>query len=136
MTLDEMTGAASPRGGPRAPLRCSEFSIVFIALGAGATVAGYFSCSLSQESLALARIGGALIIVFGLYTIGVLRLAWFDRDRRLHLDRKPAGFLGSALVGMTFAAGWTPCIGPILGGILTLAGNTSDVRRGIEQLAA
>ena len=132
MTLDEMSGRRH-RAVAHALLFVIGFSIVFIALGAGATVLG---TSLRYHKMLLARLGGAVIIVFGLYTIGALRLAWFDRDRRLHLDRKPAGYFGSALVGMTFAAGWTPCIGPILGGILTLAGNTGDVRRGVELLAA
>lgn len=132
MTLEEMAGRRH-RAVAHALLFIVGFSLVFIALGAGATALG---SSLRFHKALLARIGGVLIIVFGLYTIGVLRLAWFDRERRLHLDRKPVGFLGSALVGMAFAAGWTPCIGPILGGILTLAGNSGDVRRGIGLLAA
>ena len=132
MTLDEMDDRRH-RAMAHALLFVAGFSLVFVALGAGATVLG---SSLRSHKALVARVGGVLIIVFGLYTIGALRLAWFDRDRRWHLDRKPVGFFGSALVGMTFAAGWTPCIGPVLGGILTLAGNTGDLRRGVVLLAA
>jgi cytochrome c-type biogenesis protein len=132
LTLKEMTGRRH-RAVAHALLFIVGFSLVFIALGAGATALG---SSLRVHKALLARAGGVLIIVFGLYTIGALRLARFDRERRLHLEQKPVGFLGSAVVGMAFAAGWTPCIGPILGSILTLAGNTGDVRRGIVLLAA
>ena len=132
MTLDEMAGRRH-RAVAHALCFIVGFSLVFIALGAGATALG---ASLRYHKALLARLGGVLILGFGLYTVGALRPAWFDRDRRLHLDRKPVGFLGSALVGMAFAAGWTPCIGPILGGILTLAGTSGDVPRGIGLLAA
>ncbi|HEY4319588.1 MAG TPA: cytochrome c biogenesis protein CcdA [Gemmatimonadales bacterium] len=109
------------------------FSLVFIALGAAATALG---AGLLAHKLLLARIGGLLILVFGLYTLGVLRISAFDRERRMHLDDKPVGFLGSVLVGMAFAAGWTPCIGPILGGILVLAGSSASVSHGVLLLAA
>lgn len=109
------------------------FSLVFIALGAGATTLG---ATLAWHKQTIARIGGVLIIVFGLYTMGVFKFGVFDRERRVHLDRKPVGFLGSGLVGMTFAAGWTPCLGPILGGILGLAGASGDMQRGLLLLSA
>ena len=132
MTLDEM-GDRRHHAVLHALVFIAGFSLVFIALGAGATALG---SSLRFHKLLLARIGGMLIILFGLYTIGILRIGALDRDRRVHLDRKPVGFLGSGLVGMAFAAGWTPCIGPILGGILALAGNSTDLRRGMALLAA
>jgi cytochrome c-type biogenesis protein len=109
------------------------FSLVFIAMGAGATVLG---ATLTWHKQTIARIGGALIIVFGLYTMGVFRIGILDRERRLHLENKPVGFLGSSLVGMTFAAGWTPCLGPILAAILGLAGSTGDLNRGLLLLSA
>src|SRR5450755_3293702 len=109
MTLDEMAGRRH-RAMAHALLFIVGFSLVFVVLGAGATVLG---SSLRYHKALLARAGGVLIIGFGLYTVGLLRLSSFDRERRLHFDQKPAGFLGSVLVGMTFAAGWTPCIGPI-----------------------
>jgi cytochrome c-type biogenesis protein len=67
--------------------------------------------------------------------MGVVRIPALDRDSRMHLDRKPLGFLGSVLVGMAFAAGWTPCIGPILGTILALAGAHETVGAGVAMLA-
>lgn len=109
------------------------FSIIFIALGAGATALG---ATLKYHREWIARVGGVMLIVFGLYSMGILRIGLLDRDQRLHIDRKPMGFLGSLLVGMAFAAGWTPCLGPILGGILTLAGSSDSVGRGVGLLAA
>lgn len=104
------------------------FSLVFILLGASATALGR---ALNYYQVWLQRIGGALIILFGLLCLGVFKVGLLTRERRLHLERKPVGYLGSALVGMAFAAGWTPCIGPVLGGILGLAATSSDVSRGM-----
>jgi cytochrome c-type biogenesis protein len=109
------------------------FSLIFILMGAGATALG---STLKYHKVLLAQIGGVLLIFFGLYSIGVVRSAFMDREKRLHLDRKPMGFLGSMLVGMAFAAGWTPCIGPILASILTMGGMSGDVGRGIVLLSA
>lgn len=109
------------------------FSLVFVVMGAGATVLG---ATLTWHKQTIARIGGVLIIIFGLYTMGLFRIGIFDRERRLHLEQKPVGFLGSSLVGMTFAAGWTPCLGPILAAILGLAGSTGDLSRGLILLTA
>lgn len=132
MTLEEIGGR---RYGAvaHALLFVAGFAVVFILLGAGATALG---ASLRYHKLMLARAGGVLIILFGLYTIGLLRIGVFDREHRVQLDRKPVGYLGSAVVGMVFAAGWTPCIGPILGGILTLAGSSGRVSHGMVLLAA
>lgn len=104
------------------------FSLVFMLLGASATALGR---ALNYYQIWLQRIGGALIILFGLLCLGVFKAGLLTRERRLHLERKPVGYLGSALVGMAFAAGWTPCIGPVLGGILGLAATSSDVSRGM-----
>jgi cytochrome c-type biogenesis protein len=84
----------------------------------------------------LQRAGGVLIIVFGLFCLGVFKLGALSGERRVHLEQKPIGYLGSVLVGMTFAAGWTPCIGPVLGAVLGLAATSSDVSRGTLLLAA
>ncbi len=132
MTLDEMTDRRR-HAMVHASLFILGFTLIFVALGAGATALG---ATLKYNKLLLAQVGGVLIIVFGLYTMGVLRVAAFDRDQRFHLDRKPIGYLGSVLVGMAFAAGWTPCIGPILGAILGMAGTTGDMSRGITLLLA
>jgi cytochrome c-type biogenesis protein len=74
--------------------------------------------------------------VFGLYIAGLLPLGWLGRYKQIQLRSKPAGFLGSWLVGVTFAIGWTPCVGPILGSILSLAGTAETVSTGIALLSA
>jgi cytochrome c-type biogenesis protein len=109
------------------------FSLVFMLFGMTATALGRV---LKYYDVWFQRVGGVLIILFGLYCLGVFRLAFLDQDARLHLDRKPVGYLGSVLVGMAFAAGWTPCIGPILGAILGLAATEASLSKGIVLLAA
>jgi cytochrome c-type biogenesis protein len=108
------------------------FSLVFILLGASATALGR---ALNYYQVWLQRVGGVLIIVFGLMCLGLFNLRLLARERRLHLEHKPLGYLGSFLVGMAFAAGWTPCIGPVLGTILGLAATSGDVSRGMLLLA-
>ena len=130
LTFDEM-GNRRRIAMVHAALFVFGFTVVFMLFGATATTLGRV---LKYHQVWFQRIGGALIILFGLYTLGVFRIRWMDREARVHLDRKPLGYLGSVLVGMTFAAGWTPCIGPILGGILGLAATTDDVSRGMVLL--
>ena len=108
------------------------FSLVFVALGASATAIGKF---LFSKLPLLSKIAGAILIVFGLHTMGVFRLACLETAKRVHSQRKPAGPLGAMLVGVAFAFGWTPCIGPILGGILAIAGSRNSVTEGIILLA-
>jgi cytochrome c-type biogenesis protein len=107
------------------------FSVVFVSLGASFSAAGQFLLDY-RDWIRIA--GGVLIIVFGLYITGVLRVGLFGRTQQLQLRSKPAGLVGSFLVGLTFAIGWTPCVGPILGSILTLASNDRTVRQGIVLL--
>jgi cytochrome c-type biogenesis protein len=109
------------------------FTLIFVALGASATVLGRL---LLAYRVWITRIGGALVVLFGLYLLGVARIAAFDRDRRVHLATKPVGYLGSVLVGVAFGAGWTPCLGPILGAILTYTAATADLARGLPLLLA
>jgi len=104
------------------------FSLIFMLLGASATALGR---ALNYYQQWLQRIGGVLIILFGLVCLGVIRLSVLNQERRLQLEHKPVGFLGSAVVGMAFGAGWTPCIGPVLGAILGLAATTQDLARGV-----
>jgi cytochrome c-type biogenesis protein len=104
------------------------FSLIFMLLGASATALGR---ALNYYQQWLQRIGGVLIILFGLVCLGVIRLSLLNQERRLQLEHKPVGFLGSAVVGMAFGAGWTPCIGPVLGAILGLAATTQDLSRGL-----
>lgn len=109
------------------------FTIIFMLLGAGATTLGFV---VKQQRVWLARIGGALIIVFGLYLLGVLNIGFLARERRFHLADKPMGYLGTMLVGIAFGAGWSPCIGPILGAILTYTASEADLQRGMLLLFA
>lgn len=109
------------------------FTLIFLALGAGATAIGSVLRAYRDW---ISRIGGLLVIVFGLYLLGVFDLAAFSRERRVHLADKPVGYLGTVLVGIAFGAGWTPCIGPILGSILMYTASSADLTRGLELLTA
>ena len=109
------------------------FSVVFVSLGASFSAAGQFL--LDYRDL-IRRVGGVLIVIFGLYIAGFLNFGPFSRTRQWQLREKPAGYLGSFIVGLTFAIGWTPCVGPILGAILSLAGTADTVGRGIGLLVA
>jgi cytochrome c-type biogenesis protein len=132
MTLPEVSGRRRTAL-THALLFVAGFSLIFILLGASATALGR---ALNYYQVWLSRIGGALIILFGLLCLGVFKIGALNQERRLHLERKPVGYLGSALVGIAFGAGWTPCIGPVLGGILGLAATSTDVSRGMQLLAA
>jgi cytochrome c-type biogenesis protein len=145
-TLDEMQGTARPGTGvgvaapPSARRRVVVtslffilgFSLVFVALGATASALGQY---LMERLRLLGKIAGIVLIVFGLHTMGVLRIGWLYRERRVQVDRKPAGPLGALLVGIAFAFGWTPCIGPILAGILAIAGAQETIGQGVQLLA-
>ena len=109
------------------------FSLVFVALGATASALGVV---LLHSQVWIGRVGGVIVVLFGLYLIGVLRPAVLMRERRIELARKPLGYAGSALVGVTFGAAWTPCIGPILGAILTMAAAQASLGQGAGLLAA
>jgi cytochrome c-type biogenesis protein len=109
------------------------FSLIFVALGATASALGVV---LLHSQVWIGRIGGGIVILFGLYLLGAVRPAWLMRERKVQLARKPLGYAGSALVGITFGAAWTPCIGPILGAILTLAAAQASVSHGSALLAA
>jgi cytochrome c-type biogenesis protein len=111
----------------------SGFTIIFLALGASATQLGRF---LNYNQVWLERIGGALIVFFGLYLLGAIRLVPLARERRIHLQDKPVGYLGSVLVGLAFGAGWTPCIGPILGSILMYTSVKASLGQGLVLLFA
>ena len=108
------------------------FSLVFIALGAVATKIG--QVTRSYHSL-LTVIAGAVIVIFGLHLTGLLKLKFLYADKRLHSLKSDPNLWGSFVVGFAFAFGWTPCIGPILSAILTLAANEDSVAKGIGLLA-
>jgi len=109
------------------------FTVVFVSLGASFSAAGQFFIDY-RDWIRIA--GGVLIVIFGLYIAGILNVGVFGRTQQMQIRSKPAGLLGSFAVGLTFAVGWTPCVGPILGSILTLASNDRTVRQGIGLLLA
>lgn len=109
------------------------FSTVFIALGAGASTIGRL-LRVYQEPLAM--IAGALIILMGLNFLGIVRIPLLSREARFQSQGKPASALAAYVMGLAFAFGWTPCIGPVLGPILTLAGGRETVSEGALLLAA
>lgn len=109
------------------------FSTVFIILGAGATGLGQLLLRYKNEANI---VGGALVMTFGLFMTGMLKLSWMQRDLRFHGNIKGARPLGAYLIGLAFAFGWTPCIGPVLGVILTLSAVTATVSSGVALLGA
>ncbi len=110
------------------------FSIVFIALGAAASALGAI---LFDVRTWLSKIGGVLVIVFGLHYIGVIRIPFLDYDTRRQVQPDPRlGYLGSLFMGIFFSAGWSPCVGPVLGTILTLALSGANLSRGVSLLSA
>jgi len=107
------------------------FSTVFIVLGAGATGLGQLLLRYKNEANI---IGGVLVMTFGLFMMGLLKLSWMQRDLRFHGQIKGARPVGAYLIGLAFAFGWTPCIGPVLGVILTLSAVTATVSSGVALL--
>ena len=109
------------------------FSTVFVALGASATLAGQFLLSYKYE---LNLAGGAIVILFGIFATGLVPMPWLERDVRFHGGEIKKGHLGAYLLGLAFGFGWTPCIGPVLGAILTISAATATVQDGVKLLAA
>ncbi len=108
------------------------FSFVFILMGASASYLGQL---LSRYQTWIMRVGGALIILMGIRFSGIIRIPFLDVDKRFELKRKPLGHMGSFITGVVFAAGWTPCIGPILSAILIYASTSEKFTTGILLLA-
>jgi len=137
VSLQEMRGAqAASRVRRRVVLNSLAFilgfSLVFVSLGASASFLG--SLFLGYRDL-IRTLGGVFILLVGVYLMGIFKLPALERYLQFNLKDKPAGYLGSLLVGITFAVAWTPCVGPILGAILTIAGTSADVGRGVTLLA-
>lgn len=109
------------------------FSSVFVALGAAATLVGY---TLQRYKRELGMVGGVVIIMLGLHTAGILPIKWLLYEKRAEVKSRPLGLLGAYVVGVAFAFGWTPCIGPILGAILLFASQQDTVGQGVLLLAA
>ncbi len=110
------------------------FSLVFVALGAAASAIG---AALYDMRIWLSRIGGVIVIIFGLHTLGVVNIPFLNVDTRRQERPDPGlGYLSSAMMGVFFSAGWAPCVGPVLGAVLTLALNSGDVNQGVVLLSA
>ena len=148
VSLEEMRGMPVPAGGAVAVAGVSAaakrqvlitslffilgFSLVFVGLGASATVAGQF---LMQQSTLFGKIAGVLLIIFGLHTIGVFKIPFLLNEARVQTSTKPSSMIGAVVVGISFAFGWTPCIGPILAAILAVASQQDSVNQGIALLS-
>lgn len=109
------------------------FTLVFVALGASATYVGNF---FQENQVLIRRVGGVIVILLGIHITGLVKLNFLEREKRFEFNDKPLGYLGSVLVGIAFAAGWTPCIGPILASILLYASTSDNVGGGIMLLVA
>lgn len=109
------------------------FTTIFVAMGASAS-------ALSQLLIAnagwLSKLAGAVIVAFGLHFLGLFRLRFLDREARVHVARQPTGPLGAYVAGLAFAFGWTPCVGPVLATILTVAAGREDLWQGASLLFA
>ncbi len=138
VTFDELTG---DRGGSAVRARVFfaalafvlGFATMFIVLGATASAA---SRVLAEHIDVLGRIAGAVIIVLGLHYAGVLRIPFLNYEARMDVSRQPAGLIGAYIVGLAFAFGWTPCVGPVLASILMVAGAGDSVGYGVGLLSA
>jgi cytochrome c-type biogenesis protein len=138
INVAQLRGAEAPRELARRVAITSAafvlgFSTVFVALGAAATYVGYL---LQQYKRGLGIVGGVVIIVLGLHTAGILPIKWLLYEKRADVKSRPMGLLGAYVVGLAFAFGWTPCIGPILGAILLYASQQETVGQGVLLLSA
>ena len=107
------------------------FSTIFISLGATATA---ISALIAQHSLLLSQIAGTIIVIFGLHYMGLFRIGFLNFEKRFHLENKPTGLFGSYILGLAFAFGWTPCVGPILASVLMVAASGDTISYGISLL--
>ncbi|MBF0246533.1 MAG: cytochrome c biogenesis protein CcdA [Alphaproteobacteria bacterium] len=109
------------------------FSTVFVALGATATT---LSQVIADNMGILSKIAGAVIVVFGLHYMGLFKIGFLNFEKRYHVENKPSGVIGSYVIGLSFAFGWTPCVGPILATILMVAASGDEVFYGVSLLSA
>lgn len=137
MTIDELqegnTNHVRRQAALHSALFVLGFSLVFLALGASATALG----GVMRRSLPLLQqIGGIVIVFFGLYLLGFLKIPALMRERRVQLASRPAGKVGSVVVGVAFGAGWTPCVGPVLASVLLYASFEETLMQGMILLGA
>jgi len=136
VSYDELTGPAASPGMRRAVVANSlcfigGFTLAFVALGLPFS---YLGQALGKHQRLIAQVGGIFIIAMGLYVAGWLRIPFLMRYWKLEVKARPAGYLGAFLAGLTFAVGWIPCVGPILGSILTLASTVGKASTGLLML--
>lgn len=132
VSVEELKGDAATTATSRRVLLSSiafvfGFAVVFVALGATASVVGQ---SIAQHFDTLSIIAGVLIIAMGLHFLGVFRIGLLYREARVQVDSKPAGLVGAFVMGLAFAFGWTPCVGPVLAAILFVAGSSDTIWNG------
>lgn len=132
MSLEDLQGGVDRRTTlVHSLLFVGGFTTIFLILGASASFLGQF---LRVYETWIARVGGVVIIILGLHLAGAFRLTPLMSEKRVHLSDKPTGYLGTVGVGAAFGAGWTPCIGPVLGAILTLAASSDRFWTGVALL--
>ncbi|MCB1471512.1 MAG: cytochrome c biogenesis protein CcdA [Rhodobiaceae bacterium] len=149
VSLDELTGQSDVSSARGRVVRSAVafvlgFSAVFIGLGAAASSFGQLLRDAMAWTVDIAgfqigvvnAVAGLIIIAMGLHFLGVFRIAFLYREARVHVEKKPAGLVGAFLIGMAFAFGWTPCVGPILSAILFMASTEDTVSRGAVLLGA
>ena len=107
------------------------FAVVFTAFGATASIVGQ---ALARHADLLAKIAGGIIIILGLHFLGLFRIGFLEREARFHPEERPAGLIGAFVIGMAFAFGWTPCVGPALAAILFVAASEDQVLYGASLL--
>lgn len=137
-TLDEMTGNGDRvardvywRVVMTAVIFVLGFTTVFVSLGASASAIGQF---IQQYKYELSVGAGVVIIIFGLHFLGIFKIPLLYREARVQADTRPASFVGAYIMGLAFAFGWTPCIGPVLGTVLAVAANEASVMNGVTLL--
>lgn len=108
------------------------FSFIFILFGASASFLGGVA---TQYSWVVRYLGGGIILVFGLHLLGIINIKGLNFEKKIHIKEKPLHLVGTFVIGMAFGAGWSPCIGPMLGSILIVAGNQDTVMEGVLLLA-
>ncbi len=140
-TLDQMTGEDGEGVAPAVYRRIVTASIffvlgfttVFMALGAGASAFGQVIQTYKGE---LALAAGVVIIIFGFHFLGVIRIPLLYREARYHASAQPASYIGAYIIGLAFAFGWTPCVGPVLAAVLAMAANEASLNAGMTMLLA
>ncbi|MFA5339492.1 MAG: cytochrome c biogenesis protein CcdA [Candidatus Omnitrophota bacterium] len=132
ITFGELTREAAPGrirflAAAHSLLFIFGFTLIFVLLGLSLTFAGGM---LLQHRQVISKIGGIIIVIFGLNITGIINLGFLHKEKALEIKFKPAGYFGSFLIGSTFALGWTPCVGPLLASILLLSSTEKDIARG------